>query len=248
MNSIEEMTLVAIGQRLRKVFELDTQPIEMPTTDRIQLAYRRNQLAGQELSYPIVAYSLDDVGPGDTASPTSMLYRGVPTSIQGDTIGQLKVIPVTVNIGVTFLDNDRIRVLRTMSRWMFARGQGLLNFRLRVDDVPIDIQVTPTDTLSAPRKDINLEVANQYELEGSLSVRTYLTGEFDASIVRVTRLAQIVTEFNAPPADHMPADLTGRFNTAPTVDVNDKEVVNFNDEDTQKNLLFSITTTTPSGG
>lgn len=242
MNSIEEMTLVAVGQRLRRVFELETQPIEMPTTDRIQLAYRRNQLFGQELAYPIVAYSLDDVGPGDTASPTSMLFRGLPTTVQGDTIGQLKVIPVMVNIGVTFLDNDRVRVLRTMSRWMFARGQGALNFRLRVDGVPVDIQVTPADTLTAPRKDINADVANQYELEGTLSVRTYLSGEFDKNIVRVTRLAQIVTEFNAPSAENMPADMTGRVTSAPPVDVNDTEVVNFSEEDERRNLLFSITT------
>jgi hypothetical protein len=241
MNSIEEMTLVGIGQRMFKVFDLPTMPIEMPTNDRVHLLNTLAQRQGQKLEYPIMAFSLTNVEPSDTIPVSAALYRQIATSVRDDTIGSLAVVPVILTIGVTYVDNDRTRLLRTMAKWMFARGQGELNMRLRVDGIPVDIQVTPDDSLSAPQKDITPEQANQYEMEGSLRVRTYMSGDFGTAIKRVTRIAEFTSSALSVPADGMPIDITSR--TAPvTVGMVEDTITNFSSEDLNAHLLFTVST------
>ena len=192
MNSIEEMSVVAVGQRLRDVFNLPTTPIECPANDRVHTYHKLAGRKGDEVTYPIVAYSVTTLSEGDTASPTAMLYQGVKTTLRTDTIGSLSCIPCKMSVDVTYLDTDRTRVLAFMSKWFRAGAAGLLNFRLRVDGVPIDIQLTPDPNLSAPQRDMSLDVvANVYELTGTLGMRTYLSGPFAEAIKQVTRLKEI---------------------------------------------------------
>ena len=242
MNSIEEMTLIGVGQRLLKAFDLPSQPVEMPTNDRVHLWQQMAQKEGRKLEYPLMAYSLTGVQPSDTASVSAVLFRPIATMVRDDTIGALSVVPVIFTIGVTYIDNDRVRLLRTMAAWMFARGRGTLNMRLRVDGIPIDIQVTPDADLSAPQKDMTLDSPGQYELEGTLTVRGWMSGDFGESIVRITRVSELTTSISSSDLDKLPPDLTGKEQATPSPQVVEEAIANFNQDDVQAHLLYSVTT------
>lgn len=206
MNSIEELSIIALGQRLFKVFELLNQPIECPTNDRLWLAQRQAQLKGDHAKLPILAYSLSSVGPAPMMpNPTPWMSRPMATTEQDDTLGSLRVLPVQLIFGVTYLDTDRVRLLRFMSNWMLAAATGKLNFRLRVDGIPVDIQVKPEESLSSPQKDITLDAPNLYEVSGNLAMTTFISGEFDSAIVKVRKITDYAVAAGVPAA--MPDDL-----------------------------------------
>lgn len=244
MNSIEELSISALGQRMFDVFKLPHQPIECPTNDRLWMAQRQAQEKGQKVQLPILAYSLMSVGPSETqANPSAWMHRGMATSIQDDTVGSIRVLPVQLTFGVTYLDTDRVRLLRFMSRWLLARAQGTLNFRLRIDGIPIDVQVKPEESLSAPQKDITLDSPNLYEMSGNVTMNTYVSGEFEQAIKRLTRVADIVTAINAPPVlpDELPSG-----STPETVIDRAQAMQQFDDEE-GKNTVYSATTKVGEG-
>lgn len=245
MNSIEEMSIVGLGQRLFKHFELPYLPIECPTNDRLHLAANLAAKKGEKPQFPILAYSLANIGPSETgANPTAWQHAAMQTQKRQDTIGSMQVIPVTLQFGVTYLDNDRVRLLRFMAKWMQARASGALNFRLRVDSIPVDIQAKPEDSLAAPQKDIMTESINQYELSGTISMNTWISGEFADCIKQITRIKEMTTSMAAPPI--MPADVPTASATPEQALAREESIANFG-EDVNRNLIFSVKTTMPGG-
>lgn len=239
MNSLEEMSISGLGQRMFGVFGLTHQPIECPTNDRLWMADRQARAQGKKAELPILAYSLSNIGPPATgANATAWMSRGIRTTAVDDVIGSMRVLPVEMTFGVTYLDTDRVRLMRFMAAWLLARAQGTLNFRLRADGIPIDVQVKPEDSLSAPQKDISVDNPNLYEFTGNIVMSTYVSGDFKVAIKRLTRVSEIATTLQNPAA--MPDTLpTG---STPTDVIDRAEAVEQFGDVIGENLIYSFTT------
>lgn len=191
MDSLESMSLAALGLRLKEVFCVGTQPVEYAANDRLHLYQMLSRRKSNGLSYPILAYALSSISESDTASPSVAMIQSRRTVVRGDTVGSLYALPVTLSIDVTYLDTDRSRLLLFMSRWLLAQAKGSLNFTLKYDGIPVDVQVKPDTTLTAPQREMAIDVVNQYEFSGQLTMRTYVTGPFETAVKDVPLIRYI---------------------------------------------------------
>lgn len=201
MNSIEELSIAGLGQRLFKIFSLPDQPIECPTGDLLHLVQKVRSNKGEGMKLPVVGYSLSTISESEYANPTAAMFRGVNTAAKEETIGCLRALPVKLTFDLRYVDNDRIRVLRFLAKWMEAGARGLLNFRLRVDGAPIDIQVKPDGSLTVPLKESTPDASNVYDFAGTLTMNTYVTGPFDESLTVITRLKTTTIAFDVGTTD-----------------------------------------------
>lgn len=233
MNSVEELSIIALGQRLKKVFGLREQPIECPNNDRVHLLQTLSSRKGEKLEYPLVTYSLTGLNPGETANPSVAMLMGHRTSVLKDTIGSLRMIPVHLVFDVFYADNDRSRVISFMSSWVRAGASGLLNFSIRVDGMPISIQVLPDTSLSSPQKDISPDNANQYEFQSTISMRTYVSGPFETAVRRITTIREVVSGFYITPNE---VDLTAN------IEVIEASLEQYSQADIRSLLAFEVLT------
>ncbi len=237
MSSVEEITISSLSQRLQKVFDLPSAPLECSTDDRVHLAQRRSEEAGKSIAYPVLAYSLDSWEPQQWHNPTVSAFAALRTHGEGpDFHNAIRLFPVQLSFDVTYLDDDYVRVVRFLSRWTVVAASGLLNFRLRVDGFPIDIQVRLESSLSVPKKDIGPQTSSQYEFTGRMVVSSCVSGPFDSELLKLVRVKETTIGFLASDV----APLRGEPGLVKSPEQLEASLAEYSQEDRDSNLMFEL--------
>ena len=240
MSSIEELSISSLGQRLQRVFKLDSPPLECSTEDRILLAQKRSIQAGKDLNYPILAYSLSEMAPEDYAAQTPRAFSSLQLSTNQDFASRMRLYPHAFSFDVSYLDNSRTRLLMFLSAWGRAAAEGNLNFRLLIQGNPIDVQVKPDKSISVPKRDVNIDSTSQYEFQGRLVMSTYLSGPFETSILKIARIKETTIGFVDATFPVSPNVLRGTQGRIPTIEQIEASITDYDQSYRDRNLMFEI--------
>lgn len=190
MNSIELLMLDGITKRLKHVFNLKQDPIDLPITDYKHYLNALAKEQGKDVSYPMVFFSLNNIAFSEHVSPLQAELLGQYTAISrsGDTIANISLIPTTFTFDLTVLDNSHVSIMSFLSKWLRYSLSGALSFDVNFDGLKVSMQVILERNASVPKKEINVDEANHFEFTTTFTVNGYLSGDYDEEKVNIARL------------------------------------------------------------
>ena len=206
MNSIELLMLDGIAKRLKHVFKLKQDPIDLPITDYKHYLNAFAKEQGKEVGYPMVFFSLNSIAFSDHASPLQAELLGQYTAMSrsGDTITNISLIPTTFTFDLTVLDNSHVSMMSFLSKWLRYSLSGAMSFDVNFDGLKVSMQVIMERSASVPKKEINVDEANHFEFTTTFTVNGYLSGDYDEEKVNIARLDRQASETDfytpSPPA------------------------------------------------
>ena len=202
MNSIELLMLDGIAKRLKRVFQLKQDPIDLPITDYKHYLNALAKEQGKDVSYPMVFFSLNNIAFSEHAAPLQAELLGQYTAMSrsGDTIANISLIPTTFTFDLTVLDNSHVSMMSFLSKWMRYSLSGALSFDVNFDGLKVSMQVIMERSASVPKKEINVDEANHFEFTTTFTVNGYLSGDYDEEKVNIARLDRQAsqTDFYTP--------------------------------------------------
>lgn len=190
MSSLTSLTVQAVGEKLSQYFGCVC--LELPTNDRIHTFARLASSKGKEPSFPMICYSLTSLALNQELGNPSVAAR-VPLGIRQtvETVHGITAIQAKFDLEVTFLDNNRERLLALMTKWLMASVTGKLNFSIQLGgNNSVAVQVKPDSTITSPQHDMSVDVVNLYEMQGTLAVNSFISEEFSTAST-YTRLRAI---------------------------------------------------------
>lgn len=114
---------------------------------------------------------------GMSYNPKALLRAGVYGGVDDSktTYRRHRIIPVAMQCEVSFLTNDFWQSMAFVNAWMFAAVKKNLNFNVKFDDVAYSIRVDLEANLATPEKDNSVDLPNNYEMVGTLTIHAYFS-------------------------------------------------------------------------
>lgn len=223
--SLAEMIILGVSQRLSDLMDVPAKRIlPISTNDRMRVAQRVADMKNNgKLELPMIMLHTTTMSRGDQNqdltgyNARSMSRHGVYTARNDNqtAITRLHLVPAVYEMEVIYLTDSYTAGLTYGSNWLAHSIRGRMNFTLRYNGLPIDMQVHMAPSVTVPERDESVDVPNFYEYDSGIQVVGYVDSTCPDDNATVPLVNQIIYDFQAvTDVDAMPATDPAVYSTA----------------------------------
>ena len=196
---IDDLIKQGFAQQMIRQFRAQT----IYTTSPDKLKTLQQLLGNDPVKYPYIFLNVQSTAPNTDSYNAHRLSRhGIPVSLNTDNnqIQMARIVPVNFEIEVTFVTNEYSGDLTTVqgfvTRWLFARRNGALQFNVDYGLSQLSISYMLSDNISTPPRESPADGESVYQIVTTATVHGYVSEPELGTRGRINRiqLAEVSAE------------------------------------------------------
>ncbi len=194
---VEELVFTGLQKQFKQVFNCPFYPLQ--STGRKAMLQKIKGNPSTPTKYPFGFITMTGLGPiEDAYSVKAMVLNGTQVFKANDNKSyRATIMPVQLTCSIEFYTNSARAMLAYANTWMFAPKIGMLHFNVNYGQTSFPIQVTPSNSLSMPTREDELDAVQEYIVTGEITVRSFLSRS-ELLETEIAARAEIAIELTEP--------------------------------------------------
>lgn len=175
---VDDLVKTGFAQQMIRQFRAETVYVTSPD----KLKALQVMLGNKPVKYPYLFLNVQSTSPNvDSYNPHRLSRQGIPVSLNTDNnqIQMARIVPVNFEIEVTFVTNQYSGDLSTVqgfvTRWLFARRNGALQFNVDYGLSQLSISYMLSDNVPTPPRENPADGESIYQVVTTATVHGYVS-------------------------------------------------------------------------